>query len=347
MSTSPIRIFICYAIEDEALKEELLKHLSPLKRQGIIQDWHFRNISAGREWEKQINEHLESSDIILLLISADFIASDYCYTIEMKRALELHHSGLSRVVPVILRQVYWRGIPFETLEVVPKDARPVTSWPNLDEAFADVAKKIWNVCQEIITSQMERATDRNAFEVDRQVMQLATSAFYSDVHSGWKDINGDDDLIDASTFRDNVWGRTRNDTTPGHYFPTAIAQVSNHILILSSSEFDSDNRAHPLVLGWASRPATDAEIQSHAIWMGLLVNSDGLGTQEDGSQDRGRISPLGGQTALYIKQIPASTIAGNDYNGGPVPGGRYCWVVAKNGYVLALYKGKDGRWYSG
>ena len=89
----PLEALISYAHRDEKLKDELRKHLSMLKRQGIISEWHDRAIDAGADWSKEIDTHLESAKIILLLISPDFLASDYCYNIEMKRAMERHDRG--------------------------------------------------------------------------------------------------------------------------------------------------------------------------------------------------------------------------------------------------------------
>jgi hypothetical protein len=113
-----------------------------MKRQGAIRDWHDREITAGEEWDKAIDEHLESAHIILLLISADFLASDFRYDVVMKRAMERHKAGEASVIPIILREVDWRGAPFGKLQALPKDAKPVTSWSNIDEAFTDIAKGI-------------------------------------------------------------------------------------------------------------------------------------------------------------------------------------------------------------
>src|SRR5258708_31258554 len=102
-----VKIFLCYAREDELLLNKLRAHLAPLKRQGLVDTWHDRNISAGSEWEHEINLHLNDAQIILLLISVDLMNSDYCYSIEMKRALERHRQGKARVIPVILRPAFW------------------------------------------------------------------------------------------------------------------------------------------------------------------------------------------------------------------------------------------------
>jgi hypothetical protein len=145
MSAKPakaIEVFYSYSHKDEDLRDELEKHLSILKHQGVIQSWHDRRIGAGREWEGEIDKHLNTAHVILLLISADFLASDYCYEVEMKQAMERHEAGEVCVIPVILRPVDWRGAPFGKLQALPKDAKPVTSWPDLDEAFLNVAQGI-------------------------------------------------------------------------------------------------------------------------------------------------------------------------------------------------------------
>src|SRR3982750_501461 len=103
-----VKLFFSYSHKDEALRNELETHLSPLQRQGVIESWHDRRITAGKEFDSEISRNLEDSQIILLLISSDFIASNYCYEEEMKLALELHKSGRARVIPVILRPCDWQ-----------------------------------------------------------------------------------------------------------------------------------------------------------------------------------------------------------------------------------------------
>jgi len=134
----PIEIFFSYSHQDEEFIEKLIAHLSPLKRSGMITGWHDRQISAGTEWRNRIDEHLESAGVILLLVSSDFLASDYCYEKEMGRAMERHHQGTARVIPIILRNCYWIDAPFGELQVLPKDGKPITSWGNMDDAFTNV-----------------------------------------------------------------------------------------------------------------------------------------------------------------------------------------------------------------
>ncbi|MBM4467864.1 MAG: toll/interleukin-1 receptor domain-containing protein [Chloroflexi bacterium] len=151
--TKTIEIFYSYAREDEELRNELEKHLSILKRQGVLAGWHDRKISPGKEWKDEIDMHLNTARIILLLISADFMASDYCWGVEVERAMERHKAGEARVIPVILRPVDWKGAPFGKLQALPTDAEPVTSWKNRDEAFVDIAQGIRAVVKELTTYQ--------------------------------------------------------------------------------------------------------------------------------------------------------------------------------------------------
>ncbi len=135
-------IFFSYSHKDEELRDQLEVHLSALKRSGLIDTWHDRIILAGDEFGDEISENLEAADIILLLVSADFIASDYCYAVEMRRALERHDAGEARVIPVILRPCDWHDTPFGKLQAAPKDGKAVRSWPDLDEAFLDIVRAI-------------------------------------------------------------------------------------------------------------------------------------------------------------------------------------------------------------
>src|SRR5712691_2268019 len=146
------KIFFCYAHEDEALLNKLKTHLRPLQRQGLIDVWYDRDIRAGTDWEQQIKAQLNTAQIILLLVSPDFMDSDYCYGIEMKRALERHEAKEAQVIPIILRPVHWEDAPFRKLQVLPTDGKPITLWPNHDEAFWDIAKGIRKVVKELIAS---------------------------------------------------------------------------------------------------------------------------------------------------------------------------------------------------
>lgn len=135
----PINVFFSYSHKDERLRDKLALHLSMLQREGMISAWHDRKISAGAEWAKEIDDNLNTADVILLLVSAEFLASDFCYEIELKRAIARHDAGEALVIPIILKPVDWSKAPFGRLQGFPKDAKPVTKWPNRDEAFLNIA----------------------------------------------------------------------------------------------------------------------------------------------------------------------------------------------------------------
>ncbi len=136
------KLFFSYSHKDEALRDELEIHLSMLKRQGIIEAWHDRRIGAGSDFEKRIGDELNIADIILLLISPYFLASDYCYDVEMTRALERHKSGEARVIPVILHPCDWHSAPFGKLIATPTDGKAVSKHPNQHDAFLDIVTSI-------------------------------------------------------------------------------------------------------------------------------------------------------------------------------------------------------------
>jgi hypothetical protein len=145
------KIFFSYSHTDESLRDELEKHLSILKRQGLIETWHDRRIDSGGDFSREISSHLEDADIILLLVSSDFLASDYCYDIEMKRAMDRHERGEAVVIPVILRPCSWHSALFGKLLAATKDGRAITKFPTLDDGFLEVTSAIERAVKNIQT----------------------------------------------------------------------------------------------------------------------------------------------------------------------------------------------------
>ena len=139
---SPLRLFISYCHKDVSLRVTLGDHLAALQREGVIETWHDRLISAGQEWAGEIKAELEAADIILCLVSAGFLASPYCQDKELKRALERHGAGEALVIPVILKPSDWSSSALGPLQALPANAKPVTKWSNRDEAFTSVAQGI-------------------------------------------------------------------------------------------------------------------------------------------------------------------------------------------------------------
>lgn len=143
------RLFFSYSHRDEVLRDELEVHLATLKRQGIIESWHDRRIGAGKEFDHEISEHLEEADLVLLLISPYFIASDYCYDVELQRAMERHKAGEARVIPVILQPCDWKTLSFGKLLAIPRDGKPISKFPNMHDGFLEVVQAIRTAAEEL------------------------------------------------------------------------------------------------------------------------------------------------------------------------------------------------------
>ena len=147
-----IEVFLCYAQEDESAVRELMIHLGVLKRQGYLTMWHDREIAPGTEWKHEIDKHLNSAHIILLLVSQYFVNSDYCYLDQMEQAVQRHERGQACVIPIILRPVYYEKTPFARLQPLPVNRKPIlgSGWPNRDEAFYDVAEGIRKATEKLL-----------------------------------------------------------------------------------------------------------------------------------------------------------------------------------------------------
>jgi len=148
--TNEVNIFISYTHQDEEYCRKLLNHLSALKRQGIIKTWYDREILSGEKWDEKIKKKLINSDIILLLISAKFIGSDYCYKVEVELAMKLHRENKAIIIPIILKPCDWIDLPISNILSLPKDARAISLWENEDEAWLDVINGIKLNCKKVL-----------------------------------------------------------------------------------------------------------------------------------------------------------------------------------------------------
>jgi len=151
-----VSIFISYSHEDEIYKDKLEKHLSILKRNNVIETWHDRKIVPGEEWDKKIKEELENAQIILLLVSVDFLSSNYCYDIEIKRAVEKHEKGEAVLIPIMLRKCDWNETSFSKIQTLPKNAKPVKNFEDEDEAFYSIIEGI-----KIAITQLQKRKEQN------------------------------------------------------------------------------------------------------------------------------------------------------------------------------------------
>lgn len=145
----PLRAFLSYSHKDEPLRDELETHLKLMQRQGLLQTWTDRRILPGDGWKRAIDDNIRRADIILLLISADFLASDYCYDTELKIALDRHQRGETVLVPIFVRACEWSGAPFGAVQGLPRDAKPVTAWSDRDAAWTDVAQGLRRLLEQL------------------------------------------------------------------------------------------------------------------------------------------------------------------------------------------------------
>ncbi|MSP62627.1 MAG: toll/interleukin-1 receptor domain-containing protein [Myxococcales bacterium] len=141
------RVFISYSHADDAHRKRLDVHLAPLKREGLIAPWHDRMLLPGTLWDAEIDRFLAEADVVLLLVSADFVASDYCFKREMGFALDLHRRGKMQIIPIVVEPTDFGKMPFAQFQGLPRDAKPVSLWSSTDEAWLDVAKGIRRVVE--------------------------------------------------------------------------------------------------------------------------------------------------------------------------------------------------------
>src|SRR5579859_4854737 len=173
----PIHIFYSYAQEDESQVNKLEKHLSVSKWQEHIITWHKRNISPGRESSSITNINLNTADIILLIVSADFLASAYHYGKEMQHALQRHEEGTACVVPILLRSVDWENAPFSKLQALPSNGISVSEWPLQEAAFVDIVQGIRKVIDELRALQPKERPHQEQPDPQSNWLTLPPSAF--------------------------------------------------------------------------------------------------------------------------------------------------------------------------
>lgn len=140
--SQPVKVFISYAREDKAYKDNLVKHLKPLERKGVISSWHDGVIEAGQEWETNLKEALETSNILIFLVSSDFVNSDYINNVEIEKAMERYKSGEVSIVPIWIRPLFEADDFLSRFQALPQDRKPISTWANADEAWVDVVTKL-------------------------------------------------------------------------------------------------------------------------------------------------------------------------------------------------------------
>ncbi len=143
----PVRMFLSYARQDRELVQELKNHLTSLLLSGRLSVWGEREIQPGVDWAQVADARLDTADLVLLLVSADLLGSGYATGSEIMQVLERHRERKVSFIPLILRPVDWGDLPFASLQVVPRNARPVTAWESRDAAWYDVIQAIRRIVQ--------------------------------------------------------------------------------------------------------------------------------------------------------------------------------------------------------
>jgi len=189
-----IEVFYSYAHEDEVLLNKLKSHLSILRREGLITEWYDRQIVAGTEWEHVLDDHINTASIILLLISPYFIASDYCYGVEMVQAMQRHKASDACVIPIILRPTDWTRAPFAELQALPTNTKPLTTWSNRDEAFVDIVNGVRRAIENFHASPLHQDITRFPNKSIRYFMSLK-ECLHPSAHSFPTERDFEQDLV--------------------------------------------------------------------------------------------------------------------------------------------------------
>lgn len=163
---SPLKVAYLYAHtnQDERLREKLQTHLGALEHSGQIVSWHDRMILPGEDREQEIERNLGNADIILLLISPDFISSGYHSCKEMRQAHRRWERGITDVIPILIRPVEWKETAIGALQALPLNGCPITRWHNQDEAFQDVAQGVQKAVNSVVSKTLIRSRFHTAFE---------------------------------------------------------------------------------------------------------------------------------------------------------------------------------------
>ncbi len=174
----PIEVFISYSYRDADLYEELLKHLALLKRQRVIHGWNNHEIPPGSEWWREISPYVDTANLVLVLVSADLITSEYVWGEEMHRAIARQEAGEAQVIPIILKPVDWTNTPIGELQALPRNAEPITLWDNRDEAFLDVVRGIRAAVERMRTrdnisnNNVQQGQRQETYDISRDIESI-------------------------------------------------------------------------------------------------------------------------------------------------------------------------------
>lgn len=152
---TPLKLFLSYAKADAELKERLDNHLTALKRGNLIDVWSDEQVLAGHDWGEAAKTNIQEADIVLLLVSASFIASEHIWKSEVEKAMSRRSEGVI-IVPVALKPVDWGGLPFAGLQGLPRSQKPVTTYNDLDLGLLEVARGVREVVEYVREQKQAR-----------------------------------------------------------------------------------------------------------------------------------------------------------------------------------------------
>ena len=236
-----MKFFVSYSHRDEGTLERLKTHLSPLLREGRIEAWYDREIRAGEEIDGEISAQLESCDVFLLLISADFLKSDYCMETEMTRAMQRHDEGSARVIPIIVEDCYWKSSPFQKLKALPKDGKPISKWTNENTAYLNVVEEVVRILDDIgRTPAVSQSRAGGEAVAGTQPRKYRVQRHF--------------DEIDRADFRDKAFEEVRN------YFQKAAAELDALEELRGRFTTRSETKFSCTVVNWSRMRGNTAHI---------------------------------------------------------------------------------------
>ncbi|ABA23420.1 hypothetical protein Ava_3815 [Trichormus variabilis ATCC 29413] len=268
-TTKIVKIFYCCSdsAKDEEMLQKLENHLSASKWEGLSTSWHRKMISPGKEWEKEIDTNLKTADIILVLISSEFTASDYHWNVLAKQAMKQHKAKTSRVITILLRPVddYWK-IAFPNVKVLPKGGKPITEWRPYDKAFADIATGIREVVEELTDS---------TFHIKKILYWIRAIAILV-IKAAGKTLIYVARATDSYFFRTSRY-RRRNRVSKIPIRILLIILVGGMFMLFISQQSDISKILSSDVLGsFLSRPNSTLDSNNKGwIWLGIIKNSSG------------------------------------------------------------------------
>lgn len=205
-----MKAFISYSHSNERALKRLHTHLAVLRRDHHINEWYDREILAGEDVDQEISEQLETCELFLALVSPDYLASGYCYDIEMTRALERHHAGEVRVVPIIIELCEWKKTPLRRLMALPRDGKPVSKWENEDEAYLNVVTEL----RRILTRDNQDDETAHTPTSEQNASQSPAGPRYR--------VTREFDEVDRGRFREQAFGNIRS------FIESEMANIDAH-----------------------------------------------------------------------------------------------------------------------